>query len=107
MRTSLCTALLCLLASSPLSAASVAAEGEALMKKSDCFSCHQPKRKVVGPSFLDIAKKYKGKKDAVATLVKKVKDGGSGNWGAIPMAAHATLPDADITKMVKAILAQK
>ncbi len=80
---------------------------EALMKKSDCFSCHQVKRKVVGPSFLDVAKKYKNDKKAGATLVKKIKEGGSGNWGSVPMAAHPNLPPADIEKMVKWILAQK
>lgn len=80
---------------------------EALMKKSDCFSCHQVKRKVVGPSYVDVAKKYKNDKKAVATLVKKVKEGGSGNWGSVPMAAHPDLPPADVEKMVKWVLAQK
>ncbi len=94
-------------ASGALASKASLAEGETLMKKSDCFSCHQVKRKVVGPSFIDIAKKYKSKKAAVSILVKKIKEGGSGTWGAVPMAAHASLPDADIDKMVKWVLAQK
>ena len=87
--------------------ADVVAEGEALVKKSDCMSCHQPKIKVVGPAYVDVAKKYKGKKDAVALLVKKVKQGGSGVWGAVPMAAHASLSDEDTKAMVAWILKQK
>ena len=81
--------------------------GEALMKKSDCFTCHNVKRKIVGPAYKDVAKKYKGNKTAVDTLVKKVKEGGSGNWGAVPMAAHANLSDADIKLMVQWVLKQK
>lgn len=80
-------------------------DGEALVKKADCLSCHQPKNKVVGPAYVDVAKKYKGKAGAVETLVKKVKAGGSGNWGAVPMAAHPNIPDADLQKMVKWVLA--
>lgn len=80
---------------------------EASMKKSDCFACHQVKRKVVGPSYVDIAKKYKTDKNAVANLSKKVKDGGSGVWGAVPMAAHKNLKDAEIEAMVRWVLAQK
>lgn len=80
---------------------------EASMKKSDCFSCHQVKLKVVGPSYKDVAKKYKGDAKAVDTLVAKVKHGGSGNWGQIPMAGHPTLKDEDIKLMVRWVLAQK
>jgi cytochrome c551/c552 len=80
---------------------------ESLMKKSDCFACHQVKRKVVGPAYIDVAKKYKGQKDAVATLVKKVKQGGSGNWGAVPMAAHPDLKDEDAKLMVQWVLSRK
>lgn len=82
-------------------------KAEALMKKSDCFSCHQVKMKVVGPSFKDVAKKYKGKKGAEALLVQKIKAGGSGNWGQVPMAAHPDLKDEDVKAMVQWVLAQK
>jgi cytochrome c len=80
-------------------------EGEALVKKADCLSCHQPKTKVVGPAYVDVAKKYKGNAGAVAMLVKKVKAGGSGTWGPVAMVAHPNIPDADLEKMVKWVLA--
>lgn len=80
-------------------------EGAALAKGSDCLTCHQPTRKVVGPAYVDVAKKYKGQAGAVAKLVKKVKTGGAGNWGQVPMAAHPNLSDADLEKMVKWVLA--
>lgn len=73
---------------------------EALMKKSDCFACHSVKLKVVGPAYADVAKKYKGQKDAVEQLVKKVKEGGSGHWGVVPMSPHKDLSDADAHAMV-------
>jgi cytochrome c len=80
-------------------------EGEALVKKADCLSCHQPKTKVVGPAYVDVAKKYKGNAGALAMLVKKVKAGGSGTWGPVAMVAHPNIPDADLEKMVKWVLA--
>lgn len=80
---------------------------ESLMKKSDCFACHSVKKKIVGPAYADVAKKYKGDKEAVAKLTKKVKEGGSGNWGAVPMAAHPAISDADLKAMVEWVLKQK
>lgn len=81
--------------------------GSELVKASDCLSCHSVDNKIVGPSYKDVAKKYKGKgPQVVATLVKKVKAGGSGNWGAVPMVAHPTLSDAAVEKMVKWVLEQ-
>jgi cytochrome c len=85
--------------------ADTVAEGEALVKKADCLSCHQPKTKLVGPAYVDVAKKYKGNGGAVAMLVKKVKSGGSGTWGPVAMVAHPNIPDADLEKMVKWVLA--
>ena len=79
------------------------ASAEALMKKNDCLGCHSVDKKVVGPAYKDVAKKYAGK-DVVATLVKKVKEGGAGNWGQIPMSAHPGVSDADLTTMVKGVL---
>jgi cytochrome c len=81
------------------------AEGEALAKGSDCFACHSLDHKVVGPAYIDVAKKYAKDKNAVAKLVKKVKAGGSGNWGAVPMAPHPNLSDADLKKIVQWVLA--
>jgi cytochrome c len=80
---------------------------EAAMKKSDCFTCHSVTKKIVGPAYKDVAKKYKGKAGAVDMLVAKVKSGGAGHWGAVPMAGHPNLPDAQIKAMVTWVLAQK
>ncbi len=91
--------------SQPLRADTIS-DGEAAAKASDCFSCHQVTRKVVGPSYVEVAKKYKGKAGAAAYLVKKIKTGGSGVWGAVPMSAHPQLADAEIEKIVKWVLAQ-
>lgn len=93
-----------LLLGSPLHA-DANAEGEALVKKSGCLACHQATRKVVGPAYVDVAKKYKGQAGAVAKLTQKVKKGGSGVWGQIPMTPHPQIAEADIEKMVKWILA--
>lgn len=80
---------------------------EAKMKATDCFTCHQVKNKVVGPAYKDVAKKYKGDAKAVDTLVLKIKNGGSGNWGQVPMAGHPNLSDEDLKLMVRWVLAQK
>jgi len=77
---------------------------EALLKKYNCLACHAIDKKVVGPAYKDVAKKYKGQKDAAAKLVKKVKQGGSGVWGQVPMPPNPSVPDADLKKMVKYIL---
>ena len=80
---------------------------EAMMKKSDCFTCHSVAKKIVGPAYKDVAKKYKSDPKALAMLVDKVKKGGSGHWGQVPMAAHPNLKDADVKAMVTWVLAQK
>lgn len=76
---------------------------ETLAKKYNCLACHQVDKKVVGPAYQDIAKKYKGQKVA-AQLVEKVKKGGSGVWGPVPMPPNPTVPDADVKKLVDWIL---
>ncbi len=78
---------------------------DALAKKYNCLSCHQADKKLVGPAYKDVAKKYKGQADAVAKLSDKVKKGGSGVWGPVPMPPNAAVPDADIKKLVEWILA--
>lgn len=74
-----------------------------LATKNGCMACHGVDKKVVGPSFQDVAKKYKAADEAA--LVAKVKKGGSGVWGAIPMPANASAKDEDIKTLVKWILA--
>lgn len=79
-------------------------EMEALAKKHNCFACHQTDKKVIGPAYKEVAKKYKGQKDAAAQLEQKVKKGGVGVWGQIPMPPNAAVPDADVKKLVAWIL---
>lgn len=76
-----------------------------LAKKSNCMSCHQVDKKLVGPAYQDVAKKYAGDKDAVKKLTEKVKKGGKGVWGEVPMPPNAAVKDADIETLVKWILA--
>ncbi|MFN3883488.1 MAG: c-type cytochrome [Rhodocyclaceae bacterium] len=76
-----------------------------LAKKSNCMSCHQVDKKLVGPAYQDVAKKYAGDKDAVKKLSEKVKKGGKGVWGEVPMPPNAAVKDADIETLVKWILA--
>ncbi|MGV3505314.1 MAG: c-type cytochrome [Adhaeribacter sp.] len=81
-----------------------ALKGKALMDKSDCNACHSVDNKIVGPSFKEIAKKYKGDKTAVTKLSDKIIKGGAGAWGEIPMAPHPQISTADAGEMVKYIL---
>jgi cytochrome c len=80
-----------------------------LHKKYACTACHADNKKLVGPAYQDVADKYRDayKKDATATVAKvaaKVKSGGSGVFGPVPMPPHGHVPEADIQKMVKAVL---
>ena len=78
---------------------------QAMAKKYNCMACHQLDKKSVGPSYKDVAKKYKGDGGAAAKLATKVKNGGSGTWGAIPMPPNAAVPAGDVQKLVAWILA--
>ena len=80
---------------------------EALAKKYNCLACHTTDKKLIGPSYKDVAAKYKGKAGAEATLIAKVKNGGSGTWGQIPMPPNASVPDADVKALVKWVLSIK
>ncbi len=59
-----------------------------LAKKNNCTACHAIDKKVVGPAFMDVAKKYKGDASAEAKLITKVSKGGAGSWGSMPMPAN-------------------
>lgn len=85
----------------------VLADGQALATKYACMACHQVDKKVVGPALKEVAAKYKGDKTAEAKMIKKVKEGGSGVWGTIPMPPNAQVPDADIKAIVQWLLAIK
>ncbi len=82
-------------------------KGEALISKSDCFACHKVDVKVLGPSYKDVANKYPNNAATVNQLVDKIKKGGSGVWGAIPMSPHPALSDDDAKAMVRYILSLK
>lgn len=82
-------------------------EGEKLIAKSDCIGCHKLDKKLIGPSYLDIAKKYPYNDKNVAYLSGKIIKGGSGVWGTIPMSAHPSLKKTDATSMAKYILSLK
>ena len=81
---------------------------EALAKKHNCTACHVVKgAKTVGPSYADVAKKYAGQKGMDAKLADKVKKGGTGVWGQIPMPPNPAVPDADVRALVQWILSIK
>ena len=80
---------------------------EAMMKKDGCAACHAIDKKIVGPAYVDVAAKYKGDKKAEAMLIEKVKKGGVGVWGQIPMPPNAAVKDEDIKTLVKWVLALK
>jgi len=80
---------------------------EQLASKSGCLACHAVDKKIVGPAYKDVAAKYKGDKDAEAKLSEKVKKGGTGVWGQIPMPPNTQVSDADIHALVKWILSLK
>jgi cytochrome c len=79
---------------------------EALAKAKNCMSCHAIDKKLVGPSYKDVAAKYKGDKGAVAMLAAKVKAGGKGTWGAIPMPPNNVTED-EAKKLVTWVLSIK
>lgn len=80
---------------------------EDLAKKHNCFACHAVDKKVVGPSYKDVAAKYRSDKAAPAKLFDKVKKGGAGVWGPVPMPPNAQVPDADVKTLVNWILSLK
>ena len=83
-----------------------AADATALAAKYSCTACHAADKTIVGPSYKQIAAKYAGDSGAAAKLEQKVKSGGGGVWGAIPMPPN-NVPDADLKALVQWILATK
>ena len=90
-----------------LIAAFPVAASDELAKKHACFACHTLDKKMVGPSYKDVAAKYRADKEAPAKLAAKVKNGSQGVWGNVPMPPNAAVPDADVNALVKWILSQK
>ena len=96
-----------LLAAAAVMATTPALANEELAKKNACTACHAVDKKLVGPAYKEVAKKYKGDAKAEAMLIDKVKKGGTGVWGQVPMPANSGVKDEDIKTLVKWILALK
>jgi cytochrome c len=79
----------------------------ALATSKNCMSCHAVERKVLGPSFKDVAAKYKDSKGAVDLLATKIMKGGSGVWGPVPMPANTQVSEADARKLAAWVLSAK
>lgn len=79
-------------------------QGQALIDQSDCKTCHHPTNKIIGPAHGEVAKKYEFTKANVTYLADKIKNGGSGVWGEIPMTPHVDLSQEDAEKMAMYVL---
>jgi sulfite dehydrogenase len=80
---------------------------EKLLAANACVACHTLDKRVVGPSFREVALRYAGEADAAARLANKVKEGGAGNWGSVPMPPNPAIADADLRQLVSWILKQR
>ncbi len=98
-------------AAAPTPSAAAAAAGEdpvtRLLNANACVACHGVEQKIVGPSFIEIAARYGADREASAKLAAKIKAGGAGAWGPVPMPAHPTLSDGDLQALVSWILSRK
>ncbi len=90
-----------------LAAAAPAMADEALAKANNCMACHAVDKKLVGPAYKEVAKKYAGDASAAAKLATKIMKGGSGVWGAVPMPANPKVSEADAKKLAAWVLNQK
>lgn len=84
--------------------ADIIAQGEALVKGSDCKTCHHSVNKIIGPSHTDVAKKYEFNAANVKMLAEKIIKGGTGVWGQIPMTPHPDLSVDQAEKMARYVL---
>ena len=82
----------------------LANDAKKLIKKNGCLACHSVKLKVLGHSFIDIANKYENNINNQQILAQKIKKGGSGNWGKIPMMPHPNITNEELNLMVRWIL---
>jgi cytochrome c len=80
---------------------------EGMLAKYACTACHTVDTKMIGPSFAEVAAKYRGQKDVLPKLSEKVKNGGAGAWGQIPMPPNPSLPDKELHTIMEWILALK
>ncbi|KQT07961.1 c-type cytochrome [Ramlibacter sp. Leaf400] len=80
---------------------------QALATAKNCMACHATDKKLVGPSYKDVAAKYAGQKDAVDKLAAKIQKGGSGVWGPVPMPANTQVSEAEAKKLAAWVMSQK
>lgn len=90
-----------------LSVAAPVLADQALAQSKNCMACHAAEKKLVGPSYKDVASKYTGQADAVDKLAAKIIKGGSGVWGPVPMPANTQVNEADAKKLAAWILTLK
>lgn len=98
-------ALLILLVAAASSAPAFA--DQALATAKNCMSCHAVDKKLVGPSYKDVAAKYAGQKDAADKLAVKLMKGSTGTWGPVPMPANPQVNDAEAKKLAAWVLTIK
>jgi cytochrome c len=80
---------------------------QALATAKNCMACHATDKKLVGPSYKDVAAKYAGQKDAVDKLAVKIQKGGAGVWGPVPMPANTQVSEAEAKKLAAWVMSQK
>jgi cytochrome c len=95
------------LAALGFAAGAQAQDAAKLAQEKGCLACHQVDKKLVGPAYKDVAAKYRTDKTAQAKLVKKVREGGQGVWGPVPMPPNSTVSEKDADTLVKWVLSQK
>jgi cytochrome c len=101
------TLMMSVVSAALLTVSGMASADQALAQKNACMSCHGVDKKIVGPAFKDVAKKYAGVKGAEDMLVAKVKAGGKGAWGPIPMPPNPQVSVEDAHKIVAWVLSLK
>jgi cytochrome c len=101
------TLILTAVSTALLAMTGVASADQALAQKNACMSCHGVDKKIVGPAFKDVAKKYAGDAKAEAMLIEKVKTGGKGTWGQVPMPPNPQVKPEDVKKIVEWVLSLK
>ena len=97
-------ALFALAALAAISAPAMA--DQALATAKNCMACHAVDKKLVGPSYKDVAAKYKNDKNAPAALAKKIREGGVGVWGQVPMPANPQVTEQEAASLAKWVLSQ-
>jgi len=90
-----------------LLAAMPASASTALAQQKNCLNCHQIERKVVGPAFKDVAQRYTGQKDAAPRLAEKIRLGGAGAWGPVPMSANPQVTPDEAKRLADWVLSLK